>query len=63
MPSIRVYKEMPPLNAKQIKELEVLKNMDDNEIDCSDIPELTKEELKKFKPARLRQRNSQKIAG
>ena len=63
MGSIRIYKGMPPLNAEQIAELDALKNMDDDEIDCSDIPELTTEELKKFKPARLRQKNSQKIAG
>ena len=42
-------------------ELEKLKNMpdEDENIDFSDIPALTDEELEKFKPARLRRRKSQ----
>ena len=36
--------------------------MPDEEIDFSDIPPISKEELKKFKPARLREKNL-KIAG
>ncbi len=45
-------------------ELEKLKNMpdEDENIDYSDIPPLTDEELAKFKPARLRQKKSQNIA-
>ena len=46
-------------------ELERLKNMpdEDENIDYSDIPPLTDEELAKFKPARLRQKKLQKVAG
>ena len=48
-------------------ELEKLKNISDEEhdkdIDFSDIPKLTDEELAKFKPARLRQKKLQKVAG
>ena len=42
-------------------ELEKLKNMpdEDENIDFSDIPPLTDEELAKFKPARLRRRKTQ----
>ena len=45
-------------------ELEKLKNMPDHDenIDYSDSPPLTDEELAKFKPARLRQKKSQNIA-
>ena len=59
MGSIRIYKGMPPLTEEQIQRLDALK---DREIDYSDIPETTDEELKKFKPARLRKKNL-KIAG
>ena len=53
MGSIRIYKGMPPLTEEQKQRLEALK---DREIDYSDIPKMTKEELSKFKPARLRLR-------
>ena len=47
-------------------ELEKLKNISDEEhdkdIDFSDIPPLTDEELAKMKPARLRKKKSQNIA-
>lgn len=62
MGSIRIYKGMPPLTEEQIRRLDELKNMSDDEIDYSDIPPLTDEELAKFKPARLRQKKSQNIA-
>ncbi len=62
MGSIRIYKGMPPLTEEQIRRLDELKNMSDDEIDFSDIPRMTKEELAKFKPARLRQKKSQNIA-
>ena len=52
MGSIRIYKGMPPLTDKQIKELE---DLDKREIDLSDIPEITDEEI-----ARIRQRQMQK---
>ncbi len=54
--SIRIYKEMPPLSDEQIRRLEENKPKSDDEIDLSDIPRLTKEELSKFKPWRLRQK-------
>lgn len=49
MGSILVYKGMPPLTAEELAELEALKNMKDEDIDFSDIPEITDEEWKKFK--------------
>ncbi|MBR6013364.1 MAG: hypothetical protein IK062_06240 [Selenomonadaceae bacterium] len=55
-------KPIPPLTPEQIAEIEELSKMTDDDIDFSDIPRLTKEELKKFKPARLRKKNL-KIAG
>lgn len=62
MGSIRIYKGMPPLTEEQIRRLEENKPKSDDEIDFSDIPRMTKEELAKFKPARLRQKKSQNIA-
>ena len=53
MGSIRIYKGMPPLTEEQIHRLEENKPKSDDEIDFSDIPRMTKEELSKFKPARL----------
>lgn len=38
-----------PLTAEQEERLEKLKNMKDEDIDYSDIPKLTEEQLKKFK--------------
>ena len=61
MGSIRIYKGMPPLSEEQIRRLEENKPKSDDEIDFSDIPRLTKEELAKFKPARLR-KQKQSIA-
>ena len=43
MGNIRIYKGMPPLNAEQLAEIEALKNMKEDEIDLSDIPEITDE--------------------
>jgi len=62
MGSIRIYKGMPPLTDEQIKRLDALRDLDDDEIDYSDIPPLTDEELARFKPARLRKKNLQKVA-
>lgn len=59
MGSIRIYKGMPPLTKEQLAELKALK---DREIDYSDIPKTTEEELKKFRPARLREKNKKTIA-
>ena len=51
-------KEIPPLTAEQIAELEALAKMTDDEIDFSDIPKITHEEwVTRFKPTRLRKRN------
>ena len=61
MGSIRIYKGMPPLSEEQIRRLEENKPKSDDEIDFGDIPRLTKEELAKFKPARLR-KQKQNIA-
>ena len=61
MGSIRIYKGMPPLSEEQVRRLEENKPKSDDEIDFSDIPRLTKEELARFKPARLR-KQKQKIA-
>ena len=55
MGSIRIYKGMPPLTEEQKQRLDALSKMTDDEIDFSDIPRMTKEELSKFRPWRLRQ--------
>ena len=47
-------KNIPPLTAEQIAELKALEG---RKIDFSDIPEITDEEWKKFKPVRLRKKN------
>ena len=62
MGSIRIYKGMPPLTDEELEELRVNKPKSDDEIDFSDIPKMTKEELAKFRPARLRQQKSKNIA-
>ena len=53
---IRIYKGMP-LSEEDLKCLAELEKMTDEEIDYSDIPKMTEEELKRFKPARLRKKN------
>jgi len=57
MGSIRIYKGMPPLTAEELAEIYANAPKSDDEIDLSDIPEITDEEWKKFKPARLREKN------
>ena len=48
---------VPPLTEEQILRLYELSKMRDDEIDLSDIPEITEEEWnEKFKPARLRRK-------
>ena len=59
MGSIRIYKGMPPLSKEELDELEKNKPKSDDEIDFSDIPRMTKEELSKFRPARLRMQKKQ----
>ena len=57
-----VKNNIPPLTKEQILRLYELSKMKDDEIDLSDIPEITEEEWnQKFKPARLR-RQKQKLA-
>ena len=63
MGSIRIYEGMPPLTEEELEELKANKPKSDDEIDFSDIPRMTKEELAKFKPARLRQKKSKNVAG
>ena len=46
-----------PLTEKDLECLAALEKMTDDDIDYSDIPKMTKEELKKFKPTRLRKKN------
>ena len=53
-------KNIPPLTKEQIWRLYQLSKMTDDEIDLSDIPEITEEEWRtKFKPVRLRKKNLQ----
>ena len=53
----RANKRVPPLTREQIRRLYELSKMTDDEIDYSDIPPLTDEELARMKPARLRKKN------
>ena len=62
MGSIRIYKGMPPLTEEQIRRIRENKPKSDDEIDYSDIPKMTKEELSRFRPARLRQKKSDNVA-
>ncbi|MBR6712941.1 MAG: hypothetical protein IKI76_08125 [Selenomonadaceae bacterium] len=49
-----------PLTEEQKAEIEALKQMSDDDIDYSDIPELTDEQLSKFK--RVNPRRDKKVA-
>jgi len=42
--------EIPPITPKEEAELERVFNLPDDEIDYSDIPELTEAELAQFRP-------------
>lgn len=46
--------QIPPLTPEQEAEIARWEKMTDEDIDYSDIPPLTDEELAKMKPARLR---------
>ena len=60
MGSIRIYKGMPPLTAEELAEIYANAPKSDEEIDLSDIPEITEEEWRtRFKPTRLRKKNLQ----
>ena len=53
-----ILRKGQPLTEEQKAELEALKNMRDEDIDFSDIPELTDEQLKQFKRVNpLRKKN------
>ena len=60
MGSMVVYKGMK-ISAEQQKRILEMKDLKDEEIDYSDIPPLTDEELARMKPARLR-RQKPKLA-
>ncbi|MBQ9486329.1 MAG: hypothetical protein IJU91_00810 [Selenomonadaceae bacterium] len=56
-------KKIPPLTKEQIWRLYQLSKMPDEEIDYSDIPEITEEEWRtKFKPTRLRRKKLENVA-
>ena len=46
-----------PYSEKELACLAELEKITDDDIDFSDIPEITDEEWKKFKPVRLRRKN------
>ena len=60
MGSLVVYKGMK-ISYEQQKRILEMKDLEDEEIDYSDIPPLTEEELARMKPARLR-KQKQNIA-
>ena len=62
MNNLIAYKKFPTLTDEEIAEIYANAPKSDDEIDYSDIPKMTKEELKKFRPARLRERKI-KVAG
>ena len=44
------------VSKEQYMRIKSMRQLPDEEIDFSDIPPISKEELKKFKPARLREK-------
>lgn len=44
-----ILRKGQPFTPEELEEIEALKNMKDEDIDYSDIPELTEEQLKQFK--------------
>ena len=61
MGSIVIKRGMKPTE-EQLQRIYANAPKSDDEIDLSDIPEITDEEWKKFKPARLREKNRKNIA-
>ena len=51
---IRTLKDLPPLDEERIKKL---KKMRDRDIDVSDMPALTQEQLARFVPSKLLNRS------
>ena len=47
---VRTLEDLPPIDEERIK---TLKEMKDEDIDLSDMPELTQEQLARFVPAKL----------
>ena len=47
------------VSEEQFNRIRNMRQLPDEEIDFSDIPPISKEELKKFKPARLRKKKLQ----
>lgn len=47
------------VSEEQFNRIKKIRQLPDDEIDFSDIPPTSKEELKKFKPARLRRKKLQ----
>ncbi|MBE8953120.1 MAG: hypothetical protein SR1Q7_08250 [Quinella sp. 1Q7] len=63
MGSLVLRREMKfEFTPEQLEEIKRWEQMTDDDIDYSDIPPLTDEELAKFKPARLRLKNPKNIA-
>ena len=58
MSSLDIFKKFS-FTAEELECLEKLSKMSYEDIDFSDIPPISKEELKKFRPARLRKKNLQ----
>ena len=61
MTSLEISEKFP-FTEEELECLAALEKMSYDDIDFSDIPPISKEELKKFRPARLRKKNL-KIAG
>ncbi len=57
-----LVKNIPPLTAEQLSEIEELSKMTDEDIDYSDIPPLTDEELERMKANRLRRKTMKNVA-
>ena len=63
MGSLVLRREMKfEFTPEQLEEIKRWEQMTDDDIDYSDIPPLTDEELSKFRPARLRLKNPKNIA-
>ena len=45
------------VSEEQFNRIKKIRQLPDEEIDFSDIPPISKEELKRFKPARFRKKN------
>ena len=59
MGSIRIYKGMK-ISEEQQKRIDAIAEIKNEDIDFSDIPKITPEEWKHFKPARLREQKANK---